>query len=485
MDAPFHFVPGVELDPASRVRDIRIKGSLPRLPYGFDLTELYPTIPCLAPDLAYPKIKAELDAMDRLLHGKHRVRNPQALPDVGSRDSGKAILALLDPSIADLGSLLRAAARRDENDARIIVPDIVRPFPLCNASTSKLLHTFGWIDANIKLQVEKIAKFHGLDDGAVRRVVEAALKLYCYFVKQDEYRLASTIGFNQSMFIQDRIVHLIFGDRVYWDADQRDAASQLSNRIAMDILRRMGESDPMRLAGLAVAIGVLWTSRADVQARYLQRPGPLLDDLASKLDELCFNWGIDDRPQFFKEVGANAGGHLVLVPDDNGESVFDLALFQSLLQLDPDLNLTIAVNRYPVSNNIARSSFSEILQDDLFSILRDRLESGHLRIVEERQLFPAFEPAHSSHELSAAMKNADLVYVKGVSFFEVFQPSTAPRYYGFVVSGQMSSLLSGFDEGVNVLARVPANRPGYIYLSEGEVTSLRELHLGEYEDAAA
>lgn len=443
---------------------------------------LYPTIPSLAPDLAYRKIKFELDEMDRLLNARHGLRAPLGLPDVSPVAPMHLILALLNPSEAKLNRLIAAACGRPEQAGKLIIPVDVRPFPLRLASSEKLLHTLAWIDSNIKLTVERIGRSLQLDEASICHIVESALKLYCYFVKQDEYRLARSIGFNQSMFIQDRIIHLIFGDHIFWSADHLDRTPRCSNRIACDVLRQLGVVNPLHLAGLAVAMGVIWTSRKDLQTLYLRRPDPVLEDLAAKLDELSENWGIDDRLQLLKDVTDHQGGHVLLILDDNGESVFDLALFQEFLRLDHRLRLSIAVNRFQVSTNIASLSLTEILADDLFDFMREQQCAGRVEFIEERQLFPAFEPTSCTRALQSAMASADIVYIKGVNYFEVFQPPARVRYYGFVVSGQMSSQLSGCQEGQNVLARVPGDRPGYIYRDENDIISLKELHACEFRD---
>ena len=476
MNVPFHFVPGVELDPKTRTLEVFIKGSRPQQSYDFDLVSLYPTIPSLAPELAYRKIKHEIDEMDRLLSTRHGLRAPVGLPDAIPMASTDLILALLDPGETKLSWLVAAACGQPEQAGKLIVPPDVRPFPLRLASPEKLLHTLTWTDANLKLAVEHIALPLQLDGVSICRIVEAALKLYCYFVKQDEYRLASSIGFNQSMFIQDRIIQLIFGDDIYWSADHLDSAPRWSNRIACDVLRQLGVVDPLRLAGLAVAMGVIWTSRKDLQTTYLRRPDTLLDDLATKLDDLSQNWGIDDRLQLLKDVADHPGGHVLLILDDNGELVFDLALFQEFLRLDHRLRISIAVNRFPVSNNIALPFLAEILADDLFRFMREQQNERRVVLIEERQLLHAFDPASCTQALRLALAEADIVYIKGANFFEVFQAPARVRYYGFVVFGRMSSQLSGCQKGQNVLARVPGDRPGYIYRDENDLVSLRDLH---------
>lgn len=173
----------------------------------------------------------------------------------------------------------------------------------------------------------------------------------------------------------------------------------------------------------------------------------------------------------------------MVILDDNGESVFDLAIFQEAMRYFPHLHISIAVNRYPVSTNFTRASLEEVLADPEFSFFQDQRMSGRARIITESQLFPAFEEVYFSQPLRNAIDNSDVLYVKGVNFFEALQPAAQLRYYGFVVSGRMSHALSGCHEGRSVFARVPRGYPGYVYNTSGEVQDLKRMRQHGFRNA--
>lgn len=471
MSTPFYFIPGLPLDTATPPRGILIKGSAPSLDYGFDLLQIYPLVPALDPKSAYDRIRDELGLLDRLLHDQLHVRPPLPLPPTDAVHAPAAVMKLLNPRIASLASLLPVNPELDVPGQMLALED-VRPFPLRLASSSKLLHTLAWVDANIKLAIELITQPLRLPERTVHEIAAAALRLYCYFVKQNDYLLARSINFNHSMFIQDRILHLIFGDVLYWGADVFIRRAMTANRIAREVLRNFESFDPGDLCALAVSMGVLWTSRGDVQASFNARPEGIVSDLSTKLVELRRNWCIDDTRLFLREVEDASVGPVLVVLDDNGEAVFDLALFQSLLECVPRLSVKILVNRYPVSTNLALVAFEEILTDDLFAPLRRECTVGRVEILIEEQLLPSFEPAYCSTATWKALEEAQIAYVKGANFFETFQPASLTRYYAFVVSGRLSALLTGCPEGRSVFARVPRGEVAYAYQNEGNVETL-------------
>jgi uncharacterized protein with ATP-grasp and redox domains len=73
---------------------------------------------------------------------------------------------------------------------------------------------------------------------------------------------------------------------------------------------------------------------------------------------------VDDSPLFLSYLGGDSYDTVLVVLDDTGESVFDLALFQEVLRQTGHLNLKLVVNRFPVSNNISVGMVEQLLSDE-------------------------------------------------------------------------------------------------------------------------
>lgn len=472
-----YFLPELALDADGIPRRIAIKGAEPRLAYGFSLAQIYGTVASLDLPRAYRRLRDEVACVDRILAGEFHLREPFALPEVSDDQIPAIVAALFDPRRLPTTSLAvtrDAGLETGDLETTMVALEAPRPFPLSRASRPKLQHTLAWADANMKLQVERVAEPLRLPDHAIRLIAESVLRAYCLLAKQADHRLARTMNFNHSMFLQDRVVNLLVGNALYW-APTQGQRGRLANRIALDMLRQFPRAEPPDLAALAVFMGVVWTNRPDVQSEYERAPERTIAELGDALLALR-RWAINDIDRFLAEIASNDVGPLLVVLDDNGESVFDLALLQALLERLPALQVTFLVNRFPVGANLSLATLQEVLAHAGLSGLRRQLEHGRARLCIESQLLPSFEVAYLSATARAWLADAGIAYVKGVNFFETFQPVGLPRYYAFVVSGPMSAALTGCAEGEGVFARVPSGEAGYIYRTEADIGALRDHH---------
>jgi uncharacterized protein with ATP-grasp and redox domains len=175
---------------------------------------------------------------------------------------------------------------------------------------------------------------------------------------------------------------------------------------------------------------------------------------------------------FINEISSSKS--VVVVLDDNGESVFDLVLFQELLSEFRDLVVDFVVNRFPVSNNISEGPFKLLLREPHFHILNEHLISGRARIICEQQVFRSFEQSFILDETLDRIKAASLVYIKGANFFETVRFPTKVVYHAFVVHGEMSATLTGYPEGVGIFARIPPQESAFLYQDAQHVVTLKQ-----------
>lgn len=152
--------------------------------------------------------------------------------------------------------------------------------------------------------------------------------------------------------------------------------------------------------------------------------------------------------------------HLVFLFDDNGELVWDLVLIWRLLQMNSQLQITGVINNPIVANNASQKTVSRCLEAP-FGV--QILQTGRFHFFYEDNFRSAPDPNYCSSALLELIQNADVVYIKGVSFFETIQNLPTPTYYGFVVHSEDSQICTGLQKGEAVLVRIPSGESGYTY----------------------
>lgn len=468
------FTPEIELDPDQAPTDVTIKGHVPHLDYAFTLSGLYSVVPALDVLGAYQRIRDEFEQLDGLLSDGLKLRGSFRLPPASDGFQASYLLGVLfDPTSHNTRGIWHRLAVPASTHASLFQLDKARPFPLRLASSKKLIHTLVWIDTNVKVIVERTTEPYRIPASAVRQIVESALRIYATLVKQDDYQLARSMSFNYSMFLQDRILNLIFGDGIYLAANRLQEQARLANHIALELLANLSPLSYRQLCTLSVFMGLIWTTRQDVQRGFVSSPGATLGQMDAQLNAQQANWCIDHIDQFLADVGVDSRRTVVVILDDNGESVFDIALFQRLLNDTVELEVAFVVNRYPVSNNIALGEFQVLLDDDRFADLGRHLERGRASVCVEEQVFRSFELAYLRPETRRAIDRSQAVYVKGVNFFETLQIPDTVRYHCFAVHGHTSELLTGCTEGRGVFARLLPGQTGYTYHAHDRVETLR------------
>ena len=485
MKSPFKFTPEVSLDPVQAPTSVAIKGALPLEEYGFTLMDIYATVPSLDTEFAYKKLRSLLEFTDLFLAKRLRIKIPLFLPIARSAAEAQVYLAvLLNPRRFGVDAMAFDQNPIMVNTKILEAGSRIRPFKLIEATDRKLLHSLVWIDTNIKLAVECVSYLHGIPKEGTKTVARAALTLYAVLLKMQDHQLVKQINFNHSMFIQDRILNLIFGDILMFGTGgtkgtRLNQVGKLSNLMALCLLRGLGDLTYDRLLRLSIFMGVVWTSRADIQRAFLVASEQTLAELEADLTSAERGFCIDHTQALLNELVDDPSATVVVVLDDNGESVFDLALFQKLLLDTANLKLVCLINRFSVSNNISLETFEELLCDPYFASLKRFLNEGRLSLCVEDQLFAAFDEAYLSPRALQVLQAARFAYIKGVNFFETFQPTAIPRFYCFTVSGMTSMMLTGCPEGSGVFARIDAGKEGYIYLESGRCVPLvDQIHVG-------
>lgn len=467
------FTPEMDLEIGDLAEEITIKGRTYRLTYPFDLIHLYPTVPALDVWNAYRAVQREIEKAAKLLCEQMRLREPLLLPIPNTYTEASAMLrALFDPMIYYTDRVFDTAPISFDQQVVFDFPEQASPFPFRLASSKKLLHTLKWIDSNIKTLIEDLLlPFHAKQE-IIFQITESALYIYCYVIKMNDFHLARNMNFNTSMFLQERILNLIFGDHAYFETNRRTSHGKDVNKIALSLLKGLDSLSYLELCSLSVFMGVSSLDSEEIRQSFASKPDATLANIYNRLPHRNGEWCINHIPEFLSDLGTSQQITLAVILDDNGESVFDLAIMQRLMTDHRGLTVTFVVNRYPISNNISLGAFRALLEDDYFEQLATFLVEGRATLDIEEQVFRSFEINYLQPLTILHLKKANFAYIKGANFFETFQFPFVDRYYCFVIESPTSMLLTGCTKGNGVFVKISAGETGFVYHTADEIHTL-------------
>lgn len=396
------FVPGrmIPYDPASR---LLVKGRAGAPAQGVQLAEMYAGIPTMA----------VAEALSRIAGMRTRGSAPWSAWDLVRCPADHGAQA---QAWADYGSPLGWAGH------------LTRPFRISECTDEKIADSLSWMNTHLS--------------GAAARDGRLATDLFTAFVlllKADDYYLARKATPNVSMAIQRRIIAALAPRALRDDQERTSRANEAALRLLQHLDPR---NDVMRACVLSVFAGTTWFGD------WLERGDP--ESIGGGLGSVIggsHRWGADSRDEFSASV--LTARRMVAILDDSGEAVFDLALLQALLADNPELDLAIMAHRQADGVNVTAREISELLRERYFAGLEERRRAGRLRIVAVDQDLPSFEPAFFSPAQWQIIDAADVVLVKGASFYETAALGR-PAFYCFVVHSLTSRLLTGDPAGTGI-----------------------------------
>lgn len=480
----FAFLPGVNLNPGDVFEIHSIKGKRPAIDYGFTFSDIYPHIPVADLPTAYHFIRNICLESDRIISKYLAAPRTIPFPRAENRREALECLNALFSIHHYYPEDIRAQIELENAPAfDLFAIEVAMPFSLSNASPEKLLDSIHWIDTNIKLQIENILIELIPSSEDIKRLVHNAFKIFARLLKCEDYLLARRISFNYSMFIQERIITLLFNFSHRLSYQRTMEEGQLTNDIALSLLKQYTDPDYHKMIQLGTFMGIAWANHDQKRSLLRIEDDKALSQLERALEMENQSWCINHSDDFLNEVQRlePKNANIAVILDDNGESVFDLALCQNLLRELPFLNISFVVNQFPISNNISTPAFNALLQDRYFKDLKKFIRDKRALVIAERQVFRSFEPDLLSPESKTVLDAARLIYIKGANFFETFQYTGTLRYYCFTVHSFTSQLLTGCQKGNGIFLKVPVGRKGFYYdNSQTMVSSMQISGLNEW-----
>jgi hypothetical protein len=188
---------------------VRVKGREPRIKYQHNFAGIYQDTPA----------KSLGETGKSIQHEVGRFYRVAGRISAGLEDAD--IIPLLLCPVPDISAASYTAT--------ILTSPKAVALQLARSPIEKLAHSFTWIDVNLKLRVEDVCTYAGLSENVARAAVESAESIYALLLKADDYTLARIITFNESAFVQQRIVEVLFGHVGMLTLAHQEHAQQLND----------------------------------------------------------------------------------------------------------------------------------------------------------------------------------------------------------------------------------------------------------------
>ncbi len=342
-------------------------------------------------------------------------------------------------------------------------PQIPQPpysWGVCDSEV--LIQSFSYTTNAVFRVLDGLAKINSVPAKQIDVLLDEVCKVISRVYRIDNGHFAQCINNNVNMYIISKSVEAVVGKAVYDCVNQEPT---LASNTLYGTLRELPRYICADLREqIALAIG-----RGFAQYEHLVTEKPSSEDISHHVFDqtVAYSGGrisIDNRNHFIGRLNQaeEAGGtlRLCVILDDVSESVFDLCWIQQAIMKYSCLSVYILVNVFQVSINVSSRCLSEMIKDDAFRALREYVGKRVFIRKTECPLISFQMTTFSSKDIDLINKS-DIVYVKGLNFFETCQIRHKEVYYSFVVYGPTSQQITGLNDLESVFAFVPAGEVGY------------------------
>jgi 8-oxo-dGTP pyrophosphatase MutT (NUDIX family) len=340
---------------------------------------------------------------------------------------------------------------------------------------------FVWQDSFFKVDVEK-----AVDSGLIKKndlldKVYQTIQLYVDLLKmtgpQGELELfLRNMDIQIANLLQRLCVNFIVGKGLELSSESIGEGTTRNSAIINFIenagFSLSGSTDSLleSLIKLSIFCGIYWPPTETLKSGSGSFAAQIIGDKIFKAQANILK--INHIDKFIKKL--DTSNSLTMILDDNGESVFDLFLAQTILQKYPNIKINFLINKFPVSINISEDTFETVLKAPLFKSLKELRQNGRARVLFQNCPFNSFQTTHLTPETVATIKQSDFIYVKGQNFFESFETSLGDTFYAFVSSSDMNIKLTGFDRRAGLFVYLEQHQKRFL-VKNNLITSLKEL----------
>ncbi len=244
----------------------------------------------------------------------------------------------------------------------------------------------------------------------------------------------------------------------------------LGKILAFQLLRKIRIDDPIMRLKIAIASGSIGINLKDKDI--IAGPSPVVSsktiDIPSNIEDVNINsvlqqvlekaekeYAIDFCDYFVQDIlKSECHIRILFFTDDYIETIFDLWMIQSVLELNENIEIYIVPKWGQYFNDASYEDIIDLIHNPLFGRLK--VFMGHTFFIQKYG--PAgsgINPFEFSEQVFELLKGADFAIIKGARAFEMLQGIRKNTYFGFNVLREYTETITGIpaEQGQQVLIK--------------------------------
>ncbi|MES9948582.1 MAG: hypothetical protein ABW118_06465 [Candidatus Thiodiazotropha sp.] len=308
-------------------------------------------------------------------------------------------------------------------------------------------------------------------------LLDSACVMLTQIYKSGNNEIMRYMNNNINMFMISKVIETLLGKDNYNSDLQEPRLTSSSLETAINLVKEHTDLLPKQQMALALGKGIAFLEK-NIRYRH-QEINPTYEANLVAYRYVENHLAIDHRDTLISiiENSDNKSKTMTMcaILDDTAESVDDLLWIQSLMRQFPLLKVDLLVNTAQISINFSHKMLRKVLSSKTFSWLSSQLWQ-RLSVTAVYCPLISFQTNYLDQEALDSVSKADLVFVKGLNFFETCQFSEKDTFHSFVVYGPTSRLYTGLSDYDGVFAFLPAGKTGYIHdREETRITNLKMI----------
>lgn len=359
------------------------------------------------------------------------------------------------------------------------------PFVWNDCEPEFVAHNFTYTTNAIYRILNNLAENGVIQSNCVDNLLDDACLLITQAYRSNGGDTIRWINNNINMFMVSKVIEIILGKEVYDSKYQEVELTTHTLQNALDMVKEHINLTPKQQMALALGKGIAFLEKHSGGRR-------LTLEVANTVREIAYQYTekgmvIDDRDKLLDRIYSSKGtGNnitMCVILDDTAESVDDLLWIQQLLESCPHFYVTLLLNTAQVSVNFANHMLEKVIKSPFFSTLASSI-GGQVKITRTYCPLISFQSNLLDVAARNAIDEADIVFVKGLNFFETCQISHKDVFHSFVVYGPVSRLYTGYDDFAGIFTFIPAGLTGYQHNEKNsDIVSLKAVYRRPVEAA--
>ena len=211
-----------------------------------------------------------------------------------------------------------------------------------------------------------------------------------------------------------------------------------ARQAAINLLAQFSDCDWLERLKLVIAGNIIDYSSVRIVAKLQETPDYFDHVFREAIDA---SLAIDCFDRFRLAVIEGEPKHLIWLIDNDGESVFDLWLIESLA--DRGHQITVAGKAEPATNDATLDDLRELTAHPHFRKLQEHIAAGNVRLISSGSNTPGTNFYQATGEFANALLDADFVISKGQGNLFTTPGLKKDTFYLLLSKGMTSEHLTG------------------------------------------